>query len=715
MTRLNRSFRRSAWHIVTYSWINVLLVFVPVGIGAAYSGVVHGGVVFALNCLALVPLSALLAHATETVSSGMGDALGALMNVTFGNAVELVLLCEDADAERQNKIRIVQASLLGSILANLLLILGMCFLLGGLRYQEQLYNPTITQMSACLLSLSVISLVLPTTFHAAFRDNKHAEEQSLKISRGTSVILLVVYAIFVFFQLKSHAHLYESMPRHIVDAEATPGPAATWLDPQQQQQQQQQKKKKEKEKKKKKKNRSSSASDSDSDSDSSDPDSDSCRCSDTDCPASSRDDNDLGRRVRRGSRSARGRRPGSSSGSGAGDASRSRSSSVTVTNTRPATREGGRVEGDGSDPWATWRRLSRTDRKKRRKDERRRRRPCRGRRDRGKGRAEDIPDLELPPPQKDSLGTSPVQLGRLHPFHDCEGQGVPGPSSSRMIPLRRLRGFTPASFLTTSKSDGALGDDTPRLHGGEEEEESRQFPRRPLPLTLTLTRHSHPAASPVLPAPRSSAIVRPNRLSARTMVGGAATLQGYVKEETPEEKLGRPAALALIAVATVLVVLCAESLVSSIEEVTRATSMGETFVGLIILPIVGNAAEHITSIAVAMRNKMDLAIGVSIGSSIQISLLVTPLVVILGWALGRDMSLYFPLFETMCLFLSAFIVNFLVLDGRSNYMEGALLCAVYLIIGVVAFFYPEGEDANEWEGGGGVTQTVETVKMLLSR
>jgi len=89
---------------------------------------------------------------------------------------------------RQNEIRIVQASLLGSILANLLLILGMSFFLGGLRYREQIYNSTVTQMSACLLSLSVISLVLPTAFHASFSDTKLADEKSLVISRGTSIV-----------------------------------------------------------------------------------------------------------------------------------------------------------------------------------------------------------------------------------------------------------------------------------------------------------------------------------------------------------------------------------------------------------------------------------------------------------------------------------------------------------------------------------------------
>lgn len=129
-----QSLRRNFWMVITCSWINVLLVFVPVGIAVRFIPGVHGGVIFAMNCVAIIPLAGLLAHATESVASEMGDALGALMNISFGNSVELIIFII---ALEKNKIRIVQASLLGSILANLLLILGMGFFLGGMRYQEQ--------------------------------------------------------------------------------------------------------------------------------------------------------------------------------------------------------------------------------------------------------------------------------------------------------------------------------------------------------------------------------------------------------------------------------------------------------------------------------------------------------------------------------------------------------------------------------------------------
>ena len=87
-----QSLRWTCWHVLTYSWVNVLLVFVPTGIIVAQIPGFHGGIIFALNCVAVVPLAGLLAHATETVASKMGDAPGALMNVSFGNAAELIIL-----------------------------------------------------------------------------------------------------------------------------------------------------------------------------------------------------------------------------------------------------------------------------------------------------------------------------------------------------------------------------------------------------------------------------------------------------------------------------------------------------------------------------------------------------------------------------------------------------------------------------------------------
>ena len=182
-----------------------------------------------------------------------------------------------------------------------------------------------------------------------------------------------------------------------------------------------------------------------------------------------------------------------------------------------------------------------------------------------------------------------------------------------------------------------------------------------------------------------------------------------VKRKDSEDNvrhLSRNSAVVLLLISTGLVALCAEFLVSSIDYLLANSTVSEAFIGLIIIPIVGNAAEHVTAVTVASKNKMDLAIGVAVGSSIQIALFVTPVIVLLGWCLSKDMSLYFTLFETISLFVGAFIVNFLVLDGRSNYLEGALLIAAYVIIAVAAFFYPDSDEQSTIGGG---------PKMLLNR
>jgi Ca2+:H+ antiporter len=171
------------------------------------------------------------------------------------------------------------------------------------------------------------------------------------------------------------------------------------------------------------------------------------------------------------------------------------------------------------------------------------------------------------------------------------------------------------------------------------------------------------------------------------------------------KRMSRTSAIVLLIVSTGLVAVCAEFLVGSINYLVENTSVNEAFVGLIILPVVGNAAEHVTAVVVAGKNKMDLAIGVAVGSSIQIALFVTPVIVLLGWILGKDMSLFFSLFETVSLFVSAFIVNFLVLDGRTNYLEGALLVAAYIIIGLAAFFYPDSSQQSIIGGAQSVVKT----------
>ena len=136
-------------------------------------------------------------------------------------------------------------------------------------------------------------------------------------------------------------------------------------------------------------------------------------------------------------------------------------------------------------------------------------------------------------------------------------------------------------------------------------------------------------------------------------------------EDEQEPELTLPVAMLLLAGVTVIVAVCGDFLVSSIEGITESLGLTKTFVGLILLPIVGNAAEHVTAITVAMKNKMQLAIGVAAGSSLQIALFVTPFLVVLGWIIDQPMTLFFEVFETVLLFVSVLIMNYLIQVSES--------------------------------------------------
>ena len=140
------------------------------------------------------------------------------------------------------------------------------------------------------------------------------------------------------------------------------------------------------------------------------------------------------------------------------------------------------------------------------------------------------------------------------------------------------------------------------------------------------------------------------------------------EEEAETPKLAKITAIATLTISTVFIALCAEYMVHSIDAITEGGGVSRTFVGLILLPIVGNAAEHATAVTVAIKDKMDLSIGVAVGSSMQIALLLLPLIVVLGWILGKDeMNLSFDGFQIVVLFVSVLLVNYLIQDGESHW------------------------------------------------
>ncbi|GES64393.1 sodium/calcium transporter [Aspergillus terreus] len=396
------------------SWMNVLILAAPVGIALNYVNV-SPVAVFVVNFIAIIPLAAMLSYATEEIAMRTGETIGGLLNASFGNAVELIV---SIIALVDGKVAIVQESLIGSILSNLLLVMGMCFFFGGVNRLEQHFNVVVAQTAASLLALAVGALIIPTAFH---NWSDAGDTGVAPLSRGTSVILLVVYGCYLFFQLKSHTVIYNA-----------PSP----------------------------------------------------------------------------------------------------------------------------------------------KVEKRRQRITEG--DASRGIA---------------------QIGKM---------------------------------------------------------------------SATLAGHNAQQMELNDPA-----------------------------DEPEEPQLHIWVAVLTLGISTALVALCAEFMVDSIDAITQTGGVSETFVGLILLPIVGNAAEHATAVTVACKDKMDLSIGVAVGSSMQIALLVLPFIVILGWILGNDdMTLYFDGFQVILLFVSVLLVNYLIADGKSHWLEGVLLMMMYVIIAVAAWFYPTKDKTN---------------------
>ncbi len=317
----------------------------------------------------------------------------------------------------QKQVVIVQTSLIGSILSNLLLVMGMCFFFGGLRRQEQFFNTTVAQTAASLLALAVAGVIVPTVFDTA---SITSTQDVAELSRGTALILLLVYGAYLFFQLKTHSAVFNEESKKVA---------------------------------------------------------------------------------------AR--------------------------------------------------------------------------------------------PRKNHLQRGAIKQGLVNPA-GLMAHGVSDPEQNERM-----------SRLLLNGPDEAEPDD-PQLHF-------------------------------------------------------------FV-------------ALAVLAGSTVIIAFCAEFLVDSIDYVTQQGHISKEFLGLILLPIVGNAAEHATAVTVAIKDKMDLAIGVAVGSSMQVALFLIPLLVVIGWGMNVDnMTLSFDIFQVAVLFVSVLLVNYLIADGKSHWLEGMLLMCLYCIIAICSW------------------------------
>ncbi|KAF9476694.1 calcium/proton exchanger [Pholiota conissans] len=449
--------------IILSSWMNMLLVFIPVSwalhFALPHSFANRDTIIFVFSFLAIIPLAKLLGFATEELAMRVGQTLAGLLNATLGNAVELIVAII---ALVKCELRVVQASLVGSILSNLLLVLGMCFFAGGLKYSEQGFGVSATQLNSSLLTISVIAVLLPAAFHFSSSNSDTGLSTGsegkaiLSVSHGVAIILLFIYAGYLTFQLWSHPDLYQDKGIHSIESTKYDKPLFQGL-------------------------------------------------------------HDKIHHIKHDRN---------------GEASNS-SSSPTYTTSPPHS-----------------------------------------------------PNLQSVQLRTNTFGSSGAAM--TDSFHTSS---VENPSST--------------------------------------EKEEEEIPTLSLWMTVIL-----------------------------------------------------------LVVVTTLVAITAEFLVTAIDGMTETGPITKEFVGIILLPIVGNAAEHVTAVTVSVKDKLNLSLGVAVGSSIQIALFVIPFIVTLAWILGKPLTLLFDPYESISMFLAVLTVNYVVQDGKSNWLEGYILMSLYLILAVTFWFYP---------------------------
>jgi Ca2+:H+ antiporter len=187
--------------------MNWLLIFIPATIALEHVEGIPAPVVFFSAALAIVPIAAMIVSATEQLAVRTGDAVGGLLNATFGNAPELII---SVVALRAGYLDMVRASLVGAILANLLLALGAAFLLGGFRHHDQRFNPQATRAYSTMMFLAAVSLAVPSAFSRYFAPQGTIRQEQL-LNLGIAGLLLLAYALYLLFSLKTHPGAFASV------------------------------------------------------------------------------------------------------------------------------------------------------------------------------------------------------------------------------------------------------------------------------------------------------------------------------------------------------------------------------------------------------------------------------------------------------------------------------------------------------------------------
>ena len=201
------SYQENFKTVVFGTKLNALLLFGPLGILCNAFGF-GDGPAFAFALLALCPLAERLGYVTEEMAKHTSQTIGGLLNATFGNATEMIV---SVFALRDNLLRVVQLSLVGSIFSNMLLVLGCAFFAGGVKWPEQRFNKNGAMTNTSLLCLAVMGVTLPNALHATHTE-LHGTVSELALSRFSATLLLIMYVVFLYFQLVSHTDFFEDEP-----------------------------------------------------------------------------------------------------------------------------------------------------------------------------------------------------------------------------------------------------------------------------------------------------------------------------------------------------------------------------------------------------------------------------------------------------------------------------------------------------------------------
>ena len=186
--------------------VNWLLAFVPVTVVLERIEGIAPPLVFFSAALAIIPIASLIVHSTEQLATRTGEAVGGLLNATFGNAPELIIAIV---ALRAGMLDLVRASIIGAVLANLLLALGLSFLVGGLRHKDQEYNAGAARLYSSMMLLAVICLIVPSAFERYFAAEEYVP-QVRALNTRVALLLLATYGLYLLFQLRTHPHLFRS-------------------------------------------------------------------------------------------------------------------------------------------------------------------------------------------------------------------------------------------------------------------------------------------------------------------------------------------------------------------------------------------------------------------------------------------------------------------------------------------------------------------------